>query len=144
MTAADFRAWLLARIDELDALYDRDQHEGTWERCAAIAAEAGNRAARLGFADLHQQSTRFGAMADVQPVKTYLAACLASVAPPDAAGALMTASEAIAYLRLDVDDRNPAERLRNLVRRQRLPCVRRGRLILFSRTAVDAWLASRK
>jgi excisionase family DNA binding protein len=56
---------------------------------------------------------------------------------------MMTEAEIIAYLRLGVDDRDPAERLRNLVRRQRLPCVRRGRLTLFRRAAVDAWLDKR-
>lgn len=54
---------------------------------------------------------------------------------------LMTAPETIAYLRLDADDRDPAERLRNLIRRQRLPVLRRGRLQLFRRSEVDAWLA---
>lgn len=53
---------------------------------------------------------------------------------------LLTATETIAYLRLDADERDPAERLRNLIRRQRLPCIRRGRLLLFRRAAVDAWL----
>jgi Helix-turn-helix domain len=53
---------------------------------------------------------------------------------------LLTVAEMIRYLRLDVDDRNPAERLRNLVRRQQLPVIRRGRLQLFRRSAVDKWL----
>lgn len=58
--------------------------------------------------------------------------------------ALLTEKEAIVYLRLNVDARDPAERLRNLVRRQRLPVVRRGRLLLFRRASVDEWLAKRK
>jgi hypothetical protein len=53
---------------------------------------------------------------------------------------LLTRDEAIAYLRLDADNRDPNERLRNLVRRQGLPMIRRGRLQLFRRAAVDAWL----
>lgn len=57
---------------------------------------------------------------------------------------LMTPDETIAYLRLDVDERDPRERLRNLVRRQRLPMIRRGRLQLFRRSAVDAWLDGEK
>jgi excisionase family DNA binding protein len=52
----------------------------------------------------------------------------------------MTDAETIAYLRLDADGRDPAERLRNLVRRQGLPVIRRGRLRLFRRSDVDAWL----
>jgi hypothetical protein len=53
---------------------------------------------------------------------------------------LLTAADAIAYLRLDADGRDAGERLRNLVRRQGLPMIRRGRLQLFRRAAVDAWL----
>lgn len=53
---------------------------------------------------------------------------------------LLTADETIRYLRLDADERNPAERLRTLIRRQGLPAIRRGRLLLFRRTALDAWL----
>lgn len=53
---------------------------------------------------------------------------------------LMTPEEAARYLRLDAKDGDPAERLRNLVRRQRLPTCGRGRLRLFRKSAVDAWL----
>jgi hypothetical protein len=55
---------------------------------------------------------------------------------------LLTAEEAIRYLRLDADSRDPAERLRTLIRRQRLPVIRRGRLQLFRRSAIDEWLAA--
>jgi hypothetical protein len=54
---------------------------------------------------------------------------------------LLTDADAIKYLRLDVDQRNPAERLRNLVRRQGLPIIKKGKLRLFRRSSVDAWLA---
>lgn len=53
---------------------------------------------------------------------------------------LMTEPETISYLRLDIDDRKPGDRLRNLIRRQGLPVIRRGRLRLFRKTAVDSWL----
>jgi excisionase family DNA binding protein len=53
---------------------------------------------------------------------------------------LLTRAEIIEYLRLDTDDRNAAERLRNLIRRQGLPFLKRGRLFLFRKSAVDAWL----
>jgi hypothetical protein len=53
---------------------------------------------------------------------------------------LLTDTDAIQYLRLDVDERNPAERLRNLVRRQGLPVIRKGKLRLYRRSAIDAWL----
>jgi hypothetical protein len=54
--------------------------------------------------------------------------------------ALLTEGEVITYLRLDVDERNPRDRLRNLMRRQALPTIRRGRLQLFRKTAIDEWL----
>lgn len=57
---------------------------------------------------------------------------------------LLTAEEAISYLRLDVDERDPHERLRNLVRRQGLPQCRRGRLVLYRKAAIDAWVDGRK
>jgi excisionase family DNA binding protein len=62
--------------------------------------------------------------------------------PLDDRPALMTAAETIAFLRLDAGGGNANERLRNLIRRNRLPVIRRGRLKLFRREAVDAWLAA--
>ena len=56
----------------------------------------------------------------------------------------LTPEEAITYLRLDADKRNPVERLRNLIRRQGLPVIRRGRLQLFRKTAIDDWLDNKK
>ena len=53
---------------------------------------------------------------------------------------LLTRDDVIEYLRLDADGRKAEERLRNLIRRQGLPVIRRGRLQLFRRTAVDEWL----
>ncbi len=53
---------------------------------------------------------------------------------------LMTAAEVIDYLRLDVLSKNPTEKLRSLIRRQGLPAKKRGRLRLFRRSQVDAWL----
>lgn len=64
---------------------------------------------------------------------------VASIAPD-----LLTPGETITYLRLDAEGGNPAERLRNLIRRQRLPVIKRGRLHRFRRTAIDAWLDGSK
>jgi len=61
---------------------------------------------------------------------------MVALAIPD----LLTPQEAIAYLRLDADGAKPDVRLRSLIRRQRLPVLKRGRLRLFRRTAIDAWL----
>jgi hypothetical protein len=56
----------------------------------------------------------------------------------------MTRDEVIAYLRLDADERNPQERLRNLERRQRLPVIKKGKLRLYRRSAIDTWLDKRR
>ena len=53
---------------------------------------------------------------------------------------LLTRDDAIVYLRLDAEPGDPAERLRNLIRRQRLPVLKRGRLQRFRRSAINAWL----
>lgn len=53
---------------------------------------------------------------------------------------LMTNSETISYLRLDAEPGDPVERLRNLIRRQQLPVLKRGRLQRFRRDELDAWL----
>ena len=53
---------------------------------------------------------------------------------------LLTPEECAAYLRLDAKGGKPLDRLRNLYRFQGLPVLKRGRLRLFRRAAVDAWL----
>lgn len=53
---------------------------------------------------------------------------------------LLTAAEVIDYLRLNTGNRNAELALRNLVRRQRLPIIRRGGVVVFRRAAIDAWL----
>ena len=54
----------------------------------------------------------------------------------------MTPEEAVVYLRLDTKPGDAHERLRNLIRRQLLPVVRRGGLQLFRRASIDAWLVA--
>lgn len=57
---------------------------------------------------------------------------------------LLTAEEVITYLRLDTGRGNPAERLRSLIRRQQLPVLKRGHVIRFRRSEIDAWLAGER
>ena len=57
---------------------------------------------------------------------------------------LLTPDEAIRYLRLDAEPGDPRERLRNLVRRQGLPCLRRGKLRRFRRSELMAWLSGER
>jgi hypothetical protein len=102
------------------------------------AAELAEEAQRL--------ACRFGCDVEMPPTKTpqdalrLVGRLLAWADRPFVPPEVMTAGDAIRYLRLDVDDRDPAERLRNLVRRQGLPVVRRGRLLVFRKTSVDQWL----
>lgn len=56
---------------------------------------------------------------------------------------LLTPQEAIQYLRLDAEPGDANERLRNLIRRHRLPVLRRGRLKLFRKESIDGWLSGR-
>ena len=101
---------------------------------AELAEEAQRLACRFGC-DLEMTSARTPQDA-LRLVGRLLAWADRPFVPPE----VMTAEDTIRYLRLDVDDRDPAERLRNLVRRQGLPMVRRGRLLLFRKAAVDQWL----
>lgn len=54
---------------------------------------------------------------------------------------LMTLDELARFLRLDSDrPGKPANKVRSLVRRHALPVIRRGRLQLYSRSAILEWL----
>lgn len=57
---------------------------------------------------------------------------------------ILTDLETIVYLRLDAKPGDAMERLRNLIRRQRLPVHQRGQTRWFRRSAIDAWLAASK
>jgi excisionase family DNA binding protein len=102
---------------------------------AELAEESQRLACRFGY-DMEMTPARTPQEA-LRAVGKLLAWADRPFAPPE----IMTAEDAIRYLRLDVDGRDPAERLRNLVRRQGLPAVRRGQLQLFRKVAVDEWLA---
>jgi len=102
-----------------------------------IVEEASRLACRFGVADLAREVTT--APRAALAILGRLLAWTQDVAPfvpPE----MMTQEDLIRYLRLDVDERNPVERVRNLIRYQGLPVTRRGRLLLFRKTAVDEWL----
>lgn len=54
---------------------------------------------------------------------------------------LMTREQVATYLQLDERGGNVAERLRNLVRFHRLPMHKRGGIVRFRKSEIDAWLA---
>jgi len=58
---------------------------------------------------------------------------------------LLTREELVRLLRLDADRPGRAgDKLRTLIRRQHLPAIRRGRLLLFRRSEVEQWLNAPK
>ena len=99
----NYRNWLTSAIDELDRLYDHpNPHEGVWERAAAIATEAGDRAARLGLAEQFQASRQFGSMANPADAKAFLSACVRACTKP-AASQYLDAAGACDYLGITRD-----------------------------------------
>lgn len=132
----DFKNWLLNKLDELS---HPNPDETMLEWFASFPGEAGDIAARLGYVDLYEKSLTVGG--SPRSVKAFLASCLAAL--PESEATYLTESEAIAYLRLNIDGRDPKERLRNLVRRQGLPRVRKGKVILYPRQKIDEWLLRR-
>jgi hypothetical protein len=97
-----------------------------------------DKAARLGLFSLVEIAP---VDATVETAQVWLSRCIAALPASDVPDVpLLTAEETIEYLRLGVDARDPAERLRNLIRRQKLPVIHRGRLMLFRRSALDEWL----
>jgi hypothetical protein len=59
---------------------------------------------------------------------------------PEVFPEVMTAAEAIRFLRLDTDGRKPYHRLQTLMRFQALPKSRRGKTLLFYKPSLVDWL----
>jgi excisionase family DNA binding protein len=133
-----FRRHLIDSLDELDNLHANDWHEGTAERAATIAAEAGSQAARLGLPAMFNLSRQFGAMADVPPVKAFVAECLAALpAEPKPAAALLSV-EGVAST-MDVS----TSHVYRLADGGRMPRpVKVGGLVRWVRSDLEAWIAA--
>lgn len=88
-----FRAWLLEKQDELNAMHDWEPDDQAWEASAIIVHEAGLLAARLGLTELYQTSRRFRSSVTTRDALAYLSDCLKglpkekadSYTPPQAA-----------------------------------------------------------
>ena len=76
-----YRKWLLSRIDEVVAFEDAPEEclEQVWERCVEIVHEAGDRAARLGLAQIVERSRQFRRRTTPGKAKALLAECLAAL-----------------------------------------------------------------
>lgn len=80
-TIADFRRWLLGRIDELDRLYEHpDPDEFLWSRCLDIVQEAGDLAARRGMTELLERSRAFDGATKPLDAKAFLSDCVTALA----------------------------------------------------------------
>jgi hypothetical protein len=133
----DLRRHLQAAFDQIECHCRYDDFY-TAEVALALASEAQRLACRFGC-DV-PMTTAATPMEALQLVGRLLAWAETLADRPFVPPEVMTAEDTIRYLRLGVDNRDPAERLRNLVRRQGLPVVRRGRLLVFRKTAIDQWL----
>jgi excisionase family DNA binding protein len=143
MSINSFREFLLDRIDQLDQLYDSTPPHAVLEagaRYAKAADDAGNMAARLGFADLHQRSREFGQYAEWGDVKTFLSQCLASVplpAEPARAAATLSVEDVAELLGCD---KRTVWRRRN--EGSLPPPIKLGRLVRWNKAEFEKWLAS--
>lgn len=72
----EFRAWLLDKQDELDAMHDWEPDDQAWEASAIIVHEAGVRAARLGLTQLYQVSRRYPWSVTTRDALAFLSDCL--------------------------------------------------------------------
>jgi len=146
-TIGEFRAWLEEQVELLENVLRYGPYHIRPDGQVAddiytslvideIVEEATRLACRFGAGHLvgNVTATARSALGFVGSLLAWVKA--APFAPPE----MLTQEDLIRYLRLDVDERNPVERVRNLIRYQGLPVTRRGRLLLFRKTAVDEWL----
>jgi hypothetical protein len=147
-TIREFRSWLEENIAFLENVllhgpcHVRPDGQVADQMYTAVVVEE-------IIAEATRVACRFGGGEVVGTVATSPQAALAMLgrlltwtqdAAPFVPPEMLTQEDLIRYLRLDVDDRDPVERVRNLIRYQGLPVTRRGRLLLFRKVAVDQWL----
>lgn len=134
-TIDDFRRHLQETFDTIEG----------WCRYGTPDFYTGLEAAELAE-EAQRLACRFGCDVEMIPARTpqealrLVGMLLDWTRRPFVLPEMLTQDDLIRYLRLDVDDRDPVERVRNLMRYQGLPVIRRGRLLLFRKTAVDNWL----
>jgi hypothetical protein len=88
-------------LDRAIALADApgDGQEMTWAECLAIVHEAGDRAARLGLAQIVTKARRFRRIATPGEAQALIAECLAALTPaPAAADEMLSLPEAAKLL----------------------------------------------
>ncbi len=97
-----YKRWLHQRMDELDELYSLpDPNEEVWRRSASIVEEAGDRAARLGLADLFQRAQKVGCFTGPENAKSFLSDCLAAI--PVATDKVLTVTQVSEILKVKAD-----------------------------------------
>jgi excisionase family DNA binding protein len=86
MNSSSYLIWLRKQLSKLDDIYDSTGVEpmsahATYVDAAAIAEEAGERAAKLGLPELHAKSLPLLGEASPIEVKTFLAECIQTCQP---------------------------------------------------------------
>lgn len=86
MNSASYLTWLRKQLPKLDSIYETTALEPMQDRAvymdaAAIAEEVGQRAAKLGLAEIHAKSLPFAGEADPREVKTFVAECIKACQP---------------------------------------------------------------
>ena len=108
MTVDVVRTLILRKMDECDELVARPDlpcpdPEPNARRGSEIVQEAGNRMARLGFAELYELSQEYIPFAHPDEAKGYLSQCLAALPePPAIESPYLDSEKAATYLGIDV------------------------------------------
>jgi excisionase family DNA binding protein len=139
-TIADFRRWLLDRMDELDRLYEHPApDESLWSRCLDVVQEAGDLAARRGITELLERSRSFDGATEPMDAKAFLSDCVTVIASqpriPDPEPPHFDGGQAADYLGITMGS------LQGLVDRRRLIPLRGPRnSYRFTREKLDEYL----
>jgi hypothetical protein len=108
MTVDVVRTLILRKMDECDELVARPDlpcpdPESNARRGSEIVREAGDRMARLGFAELYELSQEYIPFAHPDEAKGYLSQCLAVLPePPAVESPYLDSVQAARYLGIDV------------------------------------------
>jgi len=81
VSISSYLTWLRKQLPKLDNIYEITalepmQDRAVYMEAAVIAEEAGNRAAKIGLAEIHTKSLPFAGEADPRQVKTSIAECI--------------------------------------------------------------------
>lgn len=139
-TIADFRRWLLGRMNELDRLYEHpDPDEFLWSRCLDIVNDAAELASRRGMVRIVERSHSYDGGTGPRETKVFLSECLADLALqsriPDPIPPYFSGEQAADYLGITM-----AQLYRQVEDRHITPLRGPGRRYRFTRDMLDGYL----